>query len=68
MSKIHYDYRVKAKINFEWDLIDVPPTDMRFMRFSVLLWAGCDDEGWCVFKKDPLHNEILRIDFLPPKI
>ncbi len=66
MGKFHYDCRIKTKINFDWDLIDTPATDLQFTRFSVLLWAGRDDEGWCVFKKDPSDGAILRIDFLPP--
>ncbi len=66
MSKFSYNYRIKARLNFDWDFIDAPATNMRFARFSVLLWAGKDDEGWCIFKKDPMNGDILRIDFNPP--
>ena len=68
VSKFHYDYRIRTKINFDWDLIDAPATDLYLARFTILLWAGRDDEGWCVFKKDPVDGSVLRIDFLPPRV
>jgi hypothetical protein len=61
-----YNYRIRANANFNWSLVNAPPTDFRTRRFTVLLWAGQDDEGWCVFKEDPATGDILRIDFYPP--
>ena len=66
MSRMIYDYRIQANMNFDWNKVNAPATDYRLNRFSILLWAGQDDEGWCVFRKDPITGSIVRIDFYPP--
>jgi hypothetical protein len=68
MSKYQYNYRIQANFNFDWNQVNNPPTDPSLYQFSQNLWAGQDDEGWCVFKLNPFNNTVLRIDFFPPVI
>ena len=66
MSKFPYNYRVQANFNFDWSKTNYPATDPRLAPFTELIWSGQDDEGWCVFKRNPATTEVLRIDFYPP--
>ncbi len=66
MSQFYYNYRVQANLHFEWKQINSFSTDARLKRFTGLIWAGRDDEGWCVYKRDPYSNDVIRIDFSPP--
>ena len=53
-----YDYRIQANMNFDWNKVNAPATDYRLNRFSILLWAGQDDEG-CVSFERILSQEAL---------
>ena len=66
MSRMGYHKRIQANMHFNPTRLTMPATDTRLMRFTELLWAGQDDEGWCVFKRDPVTGEVIRIDFYPP--
>jgi len=66
MAIYSYHYRFKANFPFDERQVYDPPTDPRFYRFSEVIWYGRDDEGWCVYRRDPLTGEKLRIDFAPP--
>jgi len=39
------------------------PTDPSLYRFDELIWYGTDDEGNCVYRRDSLNGEVVRIDF-----
>ena len=66
MSKFQYNFRIQALMNFNWDKVNFPPTDPNLQHFTQLIWAGQDDEGWCVFRSNPYTGEVVRIDFYPP--
>ena len=63
-----YSYHYRIKPNFPYDERQVfdPPSDPRLIRFTEVIWYGRDDEGWCVYRRDPLTGEKVRIDFDPP--
>ena len=66
MSRYGYDIRVQANFNFDWNQVNQPSRDPRLSSYTELIWAGQDDEGWCVFKRNPYSGEIIRIDFYAP--
>ncbi|MEM4734994.1 MAG: hypothetical protein QXS20_04670 [Candidatus Thorarchaeota archaeon] len=66
MPQLKYDHRVKANFAFDATKVGLPSRHPSLMRFTEVLWYGKDDEGYCVYKKDPKTGEVLRIDFLPP--
>ena len=67
MTKIQYDYRIKCLEQFDNSKLNSPSRDKRTALFSELIWAGEDDEGWCVFKRNPFNRMVIRIDFYPPQ-
>jgi hypothetical protein len=66
MSSQMYHQRIACGIRYNPTCVANPARDYRLARFSQVVWAGQDHEGWCVLKKDPLTVEVVRIDFLPP--
>ena len=45
----------------------LPSRHPSMRRFTEVLWHGEDDEGYCVYKKDPKTGDVIRVDFLPPE-
>ncbi len=66
MARIAYHYRIKANVPFDERKVYDPPTLPELQRFTEVVWYGMDDEGWCVYKRDPYTGEVVRIDFEPP--
>lgn len=66
MSRFYYNYRVQANFHFDWKRVKSFSAGSQLKRFTELVWAGRDGEGWCVYKRDPYSNDVIRIDFLPP--
>jgi len=63
MAIYAFHYRVSANMHYNPNMVYNRPTDPSLARFSELLWHGCDNEGNCVYRKDPINGEVLRIDF-----
>lgn len=63
MSKHSYHIRVSANMPYNPNLVYNQPTEYSLQRFTELLWHGLDDEGYCVFRGDPITREVIRIDF-----
>ncbi|MBD3159186.1 MAG: hypothetical protein GF309_10395 [Candidatus Lokiarchaeota archaeon] len=66
MSKYGYHYRIKKNARFDRSKVYSSALHPQLKRFTEVIWAGQDDEGFCVFKRDPHTGEVLRIDFDPP--
>ena len=61
-----YNLRLQAPMPYDESRVFAPPSDPRLLRFTEVVWYGWDDEGWCVYRRDPTTGEIARIDFYPP--
>ncbi len=66
MAIYTYHYRYKVNVPFDERQVYDPPTNPLLARFTEVLWFGRDDEGWCVYRRDPWTGEKVRIDFEPP--
>ena len=63
MSIYTYHFRVQANMPFNPVMAQNRPTDPSLQRFSELIWYGTDNEGNCVYRRDPFTKEVVRIDF-----
>lgn len=63
MARYGYDYRITAVAVYNPHRVHEPPNDQRLERFTDVVWHGLDDEGYCVYKRNPWTGEIVRIDF-----
>jgi hypothetical protein len=61
-----YNFRTKANFKFDETKVGMPSRHPSLGRFAEVIWYGEDEEGHCVYKRDPKNGEVLRIDFLPP--
>jgi hypothetical protein len=66
MAIYSYHYRIFANLQFDERQVYDKPVDTRLKRFTEVIWHGKDDEGWCVYRRDPITGEKIRIDFQPP--
>lgn len=48
MAIYTFHYRVSANMHYNPTMVYNKPTDPSLMRFSDLIWHGCDNEGYCV--------------------
>jgi hypothetical protein len=65
MAIYTYHYRFKADVPFDQRQVYDPPTDPRLARFTEVIWYGRDDEGWCVYRRDPLYGRKGKNRFRP---
>lgn len=66
MAKLPYTFRTKANFKFDETKVGLPSRHPSLMRFTEVVWYGEDDEGYCVYKKDPNSGDVLRVDFVKP--
>ena len=66
MANYSYHFRIQANMPYNPAMVASRPTDSRLMPFTELLWHGCDDEGFCVYRRNPTTKEVVRIDFRNP--
>ncbi len=66
MVKMAHNHATRANFRYDPTKAGLPLKHPSMMRFTEVVWHGEDDEGYCVYKKDPKTDEILRVDFLPP--
>ena len=66
MARYSFHCRIKANMPYNAAMVANRPTDSRLMQFSDLLWHGRDDEGYCVYRRNPMTQEVVRIDFQTP--
>ncbi len=68
MARYTYHFRIQAYVPYNSTMVVNKPTDTRLIQFSELLWHGYDDdEGFCVYRRNPLTKEVVRIDFQSPR-
>ncbi len=63
MVMYNYNFRIQANFRYDPQKVHFPATHPQLKRFTELLWHGYDN-GYCVYKRDPLNGDIVRIDFL----
>jgi hypothetical protein len=66
MARYSYHFRVKASMPYNAAMATNKPTDSQLMQFNELLWNGLDDEGYCVYRRNSITKEVVRIDFQYP--
>lgn len=62
MAKFNF-FRIQAEFQYNPVMINRPATDPRLAPFTRVMWHGLDDEGYCVYKQNPVTGEVVRIDF-----
>jgi len=67
MARYTFHHRIAARMPFNAAMVHNRPTLPALARFTELVWYGADDEGHCVYRRDPSSGEVVRIDFLPPR-
>ncbi|MFW9788797.1 MAG: hypothetical protein ACFFE2_00825 [Candidatus Thorarchaeota archaeon] len=66
MVRMPYDHRTRANFRYDSTKAGFPARHGSMKRLTEVLWYGEDDEGYCVYKRDPKKGDVVRIDFLPP--
>ena len=67
MAKFSFHYRIQGNMPYNVAMITNRPTDNQLIQFAEILWYGCDDEGYCVYRRNPMSKEVVRIDFYNPR-
>lgn len=66
MARYSHNFRIQAYVAYNPSRVVNKPTDARLAQFTELLWNGCDDEGFCVYRRNPITKQVVRIDFQNP--
>ena len=66
MAMYSFHHRIRANMPYNAAMVANRPTNAQLMAFTELLWHGHDDEGYCVYRRNPITKEVVRIDFYNP--